>query len=880
MLETRWQKIVEAVARFYEIAPENRTTWLEEFCADDAELKAEIESLLAFESEAENFLENSPAPLAAQILTENEMNKDGSVGKLFGNYRIVREIGRGGMGAVFLVERADGEFKQLAALKIVRQTILDWESENYFRRERQILASLNHPNVARLLDGGVSENGEPYLVMEYVEGEPLLDFANNHRLDLNERLKLFLKICSAVAYAHRNLVVHRDIKPSNILVAADGEPKLLDFGLAKILDESLDQAQTATGMRAMTPAYASPEQLRGENVTTASDIYSLGVALFELLTGNRPYKANGFMDIVRQIAVAEPTRPSDAVETNPNTNIRHPQLKGDLDNIVLTALKKEPERRYKTVEAFSEDVKRHLEGLPVRARANTFSYRAAKFIKRNVAVSIIAALLLLSLLGGIILTSWQAGVAREERDRAEKRFNDVRKISKSLLFEISPQIERLPGSTEARETIVSRALEYLDSLAAESSADESLQSELASAYEQVGDVQGKPGKPNLGNLEGATETYRKAQKIRQSLAEKYPNDAEIKRLLAANFQSIGDLRFWSSDIDGALENYRRAISIYETLVAAPNADVQINLDLINSQLATAKVFSGNGNYDDSIPIYRRSLDALEKLQAAKPFDTEIARLIGGSHINLAYDLSWKDEMTEAGEEVKKSVAVGEPLFAAHPNDTKLRHSLWYSYYFAGSVFQDANPPLARLYLEKSVNLANEAVSKDRLDFQSKQDLAQSYSLLGDIMDSQKQSNQAIEYFEKALAILDELTNDEPQHTGYFFDLANTYTRIGEAQKQKNDFVNAGKNFENALLIQERMREKDAADNMLIRAVAFSYENLAQVSEKVKDCEKAETYKQKSFELFAALGRKNALSEYDRKRVEKLQKSAPDNCRNN
>ncbi len=880
MLETRWQKIVEAVAHLYEIAPENRRAWLEDFCAGDAELKAEIESLLAFESSAENFLENSPAPLAAQILTENETGKNDSAGKLFGRYKVVREIGRGGMGAVFLVERADGEFKQQAALKIVRQTILDWESENYFRRERQILASLNHPNVARLLDGGVSENGEPFLVMEYVEGEPLLDFANNHKLDVHERLKLFLKICSAVAYAHRNLVIHRDIKPSNILVAADGEPKLLDFGLAKILDESLDQAQTATGTRAMTPAYASPEQLRGESVTTASDVYSLGVTLFELLTGNRPYKANSFMDIVRQIAVAEPTRPSDAIETNPNINVRYPQLKGDLDNIVLTALKKEPERRYRTVEAFAEDVKRHLEGLPVRARANTLAYRAAKFIKRNVAISIIAALLLLSLLGGIVLTSWQAGVAREERDRAEKRFNDVRKISKSLLFEISPQIERLPGSTQARETIVSRALEYLDSLAAESSADESLQSELASAYEQVGDVQGKPGRPNLGDLKGATETYRKAQKIRQSLAEKYPNDAEMKRLLAANFHSIGDLRFWSSDIDGALENYRQAAAIYEKIAVERTADANIEREVINTQLAIAKVYSGNGKYDDSIPIYHRSIDALEKLLLENPNDTEIARLAAGCHINLGYDLSWKDEMKEAGEEVKKSLAISEPLFSSHPNDTKLRHNLWYSFYFAGSIFQDANPSLARQFLDKSVNLAKEAVAKDNLDFQSKQDLAQSYSLLGNIMDSQRQPDRAIEFFEKALTILDELTKDEPQHSGYFFDTANTYTRLGETRKQKNDFPNARKNFENALAIQEQMREKDSADNMLIRAVAFSYENLAQVSEKMKDCEKAEAYKQKSFGLFGELEKKNALSEYDRKRVEKLQKSPIANCPKN
>ncbi len=834
---------------------------------------------MPIETAAENFLENSVSPYTVEILSESDTDISG---KLFGHYKIIREIGRGGMGAVFFAERADGEFEQQVALKIVRQTIIDSDTKNQFRRERQILASLNHPNIAKLLDGGVSVQGEPFLAMEYIEGATLIDYAENKNLSIDERLKLFLKIASAIAFAHRNLIVHRDIKPSNILITDGGEPKLLDFGLAKILDFGPDDAQTASAFRAMTPAYASPEQMRGDTVTTASDIYSLGVVLYELLTGSRPFEwqnSNSFEAIVHQISTSEPTRPSavqnqkskNKKQKSPNVNPK--LLRGDLDNIVLMALRKEPARRYQSIEHFADDVKRYLENLPVKARPNTFNYRAGKFVSRNKIGVAAAFIILLSIIGGIAATVWQARRAEAEKNRAEKRFNDVRKLSTSLLFEISPQIERLPSSTQARETIVKRALEYLDSLATEATTDESLQSELASAYEQVGNVQGKPGNPNLGDLRGAIISYLKAQVIRRNLTEKHPDNFETERLLAANYYSLGDLRWWSSETDEALNNYGKAISICETLAAEQPQNSEVSLDIIRAQMAIAKVHSGNGKYEDSIPLYRRAIDSLEILVQKNPSDTEVLRLAAGCHINLAYDLSWKEEMKEAGEEVQKSLAIGEPLFAAHPNDTKLRHNLWYSYYFAGSVFQEADPTLAQKFLEKSVNLAKDAAENDKLDYQLKQDLAQSYSLLGDITDTEKHSERAIGFFQKALVILDELTKNEPQHSGYFFDLANTYTRLGTTQREANDLENARKSFENALAIQEKMREKDSADNMQIRAVAFSNENLGQVYERMKQCEKAELYFQKSYEIFLILDQKKVLSDYDKKRIDK-QKSVP------
>ncbi|MGI8470139.1 MAG: protein kinase domain-containing protein [Pyrinomonadaceae bacterium] len=541
-MNSQWQKIEEAIASLSEIPTREREMWLVEFCRDDETLKHEIESLLAFEQNAENFLEKSVSPYAAKVLPENETIFSG---RQFGNYRTVREIGRGGMGAVFSAERADGEFEQQAALKIVRQTILDAETENRFRRERQILASLNHPNIARLLDGGVTENGEPFLVMEFIEGETLLEFAENQNLTIEERLKLFVKICSATAFAHRNLIVHRDIKPSNILVAADGAPKLLDFGLAKVLDFETDTAQTATAFRAMTPAYASPEQLRGGQVTTASDIYSLGVALYELLTGNRPFtpKTNSFEEIVRLISTSEPIRPSEAqtrrqkdTETNSHSAIRNPRLKGDLDNIILTSLRKEPERRYKSVEAFAGDIERHLNGLPVSARPNTFRYRAGKFIHRNKVGVIAASFIFLAIVSGLIISLWQADVARRQRDAANAEKLKAERINKFLqeMLSFSNQSGASLAPTAQKKNVTVN--EMLDQIAPQIESELADQPEVhAQVLQTIGESYGSQGR-----YDSAEKYLREALEIQTRIyGDGHPESAYTGFLLGVLFFNQG-----------------------------------------------------------------------------------------------------------------------------------------------------------------------------------------------------------------------------------------------------------------------------------------------------------------------------------------------------
>ena len=435
MRENDWKNVKEIFLEATERPFDERATFIAEKCGEDTELLNEVQSLLASHDSDTQFIEK-PAVNLSSILSNGTTN---GAGKTLGKYKIVREIGRGGMGAVFLAERDDGEFSQQVAIKVLGQALPDSEIVRYFKREREILASLNHPFIARLLDGGVTPDGLPFFVMEYVEGVSVLEFATRENLSINDRLRLFVQICEAVGFAHRNFIVHRDIKPNNIMVTNDGTPKLLDFGLAKMLNPNVaetDVLQPDTAFLAMTPAYASPEQMRGQPITTASDIYSLGIVLFELLTNERPYQfdTDNLAEVVRVVCETEPTRPSSMLnlkskvqspksekqDLNPKSKIQNPKsLQGDIDNIVLLALRKEPLRRYQTAEQFAEDIKRHLNNLPVVARQNTLKYRASKFVKRNTIGVLAATLIFLSLIGGIAATLWQVRQTQKEKEKAE-----------------------------------------------------------------------------------------------------------------------------------------------------------------------------------------------------------------------------------------------------------------------------------------------------------------------------------------------------------------------------------------------------------------------------------------------------------------------------
>ncbi len=375
MTPDEWSKVKALFEAALASEPSQRAALLAQNCPDDR-LRREVEKLLINHEEAGSFLSNPVLNPSTVTIGEGD---EPMTGRQLGVYQLVRRVGQGGMAAVFLAERNDGEFRQQVAIKLVSPGSDTDEVLSRFRTERQTLAGLDHPNIVKLLDGGSTPEGLPYLVMDYVEGSAIDRYCDNHKLSVEERLRLFARVCEAVEYAHEKRIVHRDLKPGNILVTAEGVPKLLDFGIAKLLEPSA-LVLTHTGSRCMTPAYASPEQVRGKPVTTATDIYSLGAVLYELLTGQRPYrlKENTAGEIERAICEQEPEKPNAAAPEK----LRRP-LRGDLDNIVLKALAKEPERRYSSVEEFAQDIDRHLRHLPVKARRSTMAYRASRLVKRH-----------------------------------------------------------------------------------------------------------------------------------------------------------------------------------------------------------------------------------------------------------------------------------------------------------------------------------------------------------------------------------------------------------------------------------------------------------------------------------------------------------------
>lgn len=383
----------ELVENAFELEGAQRTAFLAQACGDDLELRAEVEALLQEEERAAKLMSAPAAEFGAELLRDEATIGELSTGEMLGDYRIISLLGEGGMGEVYLAD--DTHFGRQVAIKLIKQGFGTKEFVRHFRQEERILAALNHPNIARLYGGAVTQKGLPYFVMEYVEGIPLEAYSAQHGLNMRERLGLFRKVCAAVSYAHQNLILHRDLKPANIRVTREGEPKLLDFGIARLLDPATAETDNQTILTAgvMTPGYSSPEQQRGDRMTTASDTYSLGILLCELLAGEKPN--------LRKDGQAEVKK-----------------LGGDLDNIVAKALRPEPERRYASVGQFSEDIRRYSEGLPIVARKDTVTYRASKFVRRNKAGVAAAALVLLALLGGLITTSWQTRIARQERDHA------------------------------------------------------------------------------------------------------------------------------------------------------------------------------------------------------------------------------------------------------------------------------------------------------------------------------------------------------------------------------------------------------------------------------------------------------------------------------
>ncbi len=658
----RWRRLQEIFHRAMEAPGNERPSLVVEACGDDLTLRQEIEDLLKSQDRIQDFLET---PAAVQ-----EADAEW-IGRRLGPYRIARQIGRGGMGAVYLADRVDEQYQAQVAIKLIGAEAGGAALRHRFLAERQILANLHHPNIAGMLDGGATPEGLAYIVMEYIQGEPIDRYCQARSLSVPERLELFRTVCAAVHCAHQHLIVHRDIKPANILVAHDGQPKLLDFGIAKLLTpEPQDFTATATlaGALPMTPAYASPEQVQGVPVTIATDIYSLGVVLYELLAGCPPYELNGktAQEVMAIVGAWEPPRPSLAAGS------RRRAIEGDLDHIVLKALRKEPQERYTSAAEFSDDIHRHLEGLPVIARRGTLRYRSAKFFKRHKAAIVSAALLAASLVGGVVATTRQAAVARAERALAVERLNDTRRLGNSLVFELQDAIRDLPGALPARELLIRRALDYLDGLARQAGADRTLQRELATAYERIGDVQGDTWAAIPGNGRASMESYRKALDMRKTLLDAASagsaEGARDRLDLAAAHERMGNLQALAGDAAGAVASYRLAIATSETLLAADSKNSQARLhsiQLYNSigDLQGNPAHSSLGRTKDAIESYRTALRLTREWAASDAANPKIPPLLAAVYMKLSQVFQNQDP-PQADEYHRKAMALAPSIGAA------------------------------------------------------------------------------------------------------------------------------------------------------------------------------------------------------------------------
>jgi len=735
--------------------PGDRERILEQRCGGDPELRREVEALLAAHERSGAFFEKPVATLDDGLFAED--GPDRMIGRTIGRYEITVRIGSGGMGAVYLARRADRQYEKQVAVKLIKRGMDTEAVLRRFRNERQILAGLEHPNIARLLDGGTTDDGLPYFVMEYVEGVPIDEYCSARGLGVAERLALFRSICCAVSYAHRHAVIHRDLKPSNILVDADGVPKLLDFGIATLLEASdAPEAQaTLLGQRVMTPEYASPEHLRGEPETTASDVYSLGVVLYRLLAGQVPSRARGRLagDAERAVDTAAAPKPSAAADARTGR-----QLRGDLDNIVLMALRDEPQRRYSSVEQFSEDIRRHLESLPVLARRDTLAYRAGRFVRRNVAASVAAALVVLSLVGGILMTTREAqradrqkAIALAEKARAERRFNEVRRLAHSVLFDYHDAIKDLSGATAIRERLVKDGLAYLDGLASEAGGDPGLQRELAAAYDRVGDVRGRNyAAASLGDLAGATDSYRKALRIRESLAASNPGDWRDLRDLAVSYRKVGNQLVATRERESGMAYLRKGLSILEKLAVEQPGDPGIRRELAVVYDALGLAEEDSGNLAAAEDYHRKFLALYEALSSADPGDPALRRSLAIGQINLGRALALGGDFEAAIASNRKGLEISETLVAANPGSADYRRLLANAYQNDGDyrrILHDVNGAL--LSFRRKLALDQQALTEDPDNAVARMDIAYSRLRIGELQAGNGRDAEALASYRRA-----------------------------------------------------------------------------------------------------------------------------------
>jgi serine/threonine protein kinase len=745
MTPERWQEVKRIFDAAAELEPEKQEAYLASTCEGDLDLRREVSALLASLQDAGTRYDGPVVGVDPRALGVDPM-----VGRQFGPYKVLRRLGMGGMGAVYLAARADEQFRRLAAVKAIRAELVDDHTRRRFENERHTLAALDHPNIVKLLDGGTTPDGIPYLVMDYVEGQPIDRFTRERSLSITEILELFRTLCAAVQYAHQNLVVHRDLKPTNVLVTPQGVPKLLDFGIAKLLRPEYALGQvgfTRTAAQPMTPEYASPEQVLGQPITTATDIYSLGVVLFTLLTGKHPFEhqTNSSYELERAICERPAGPPSAAAP--PDLARR---LRGDLDTIVLCALRKEPQKRYASVERFSEDIGRYLEGKPVAARGDSFVYRAQKFVGRHlpsVALSTVAVVLLAAL-----------GISDHiDRVRAEKRFADLRDFANFTINDLDPAMRT--SLTAARESVATKAVAYLDGLAKESSGDRALELEVMNGYLKVADIQGNLFVDNVGKPNAAKETLGKARALAEDISKRDPKNPEARAALLKCHEKLGDV---IGKGDEALAEFRKALELAPTEIPGDNvARLRI--------LTKIAFLQADTDPGAALATYRECESAARSWVAREPGNAAAKRGLALAQEGVGWNGLLAGDPSGAEQSMRDAIAIYEETAGPKPS-MRTRRNLAISYKRLAEI-------------QKRTGKAKEALESCRRSLASSEalraedpknnlygiDVAQERVLLIDILLTDKNTREARKETATALAYLKPLALVDNPDRYYLID---------------------------------------------------------------------------------------------------------------
>lgn len=883
----RWQRIKSILEKALEITPELRADLLDKSCGNDKDLRLEVENLLRFEEPESDLLEKE----AVSEFLEKDVDSRNFINQQIEHYKIIDKLGVGGMGAVYLAERADGEFRKKAAIKLIKRGM---DSDAVLRRfinERQILASLDHPNIAHLIDGGTTDEGLPYFVMEYVEGVPVQQYAAEQNLSLIERLVLFREVCSAVSYAHQNLVIHRDLKPSNILITKDGKAKLLDFGIAKLLDAEASD-HTATQMRIFTPEYASPEQIRGERLTTATDIYSLGVVLYELLTGRRPHQAESenINEIIKSICETEPERPSSVVSQNPakekgatfeNKNPRtlgqrlltNPKpLRGDLDNIILKSLRKEAERRYSSVEQFSEDIRRYIVGLPVVASADTWAYHAAKFIRRNRLAFNASVLILLTLIGGLAATLWQNQIARRERDRAERRSDNLRKVSNSLVSEIERAIRDLPGSLPARKLLLERAIEQLDGLAAESDGNTGLQLEVVWAYQNLGAMPDQ-------KLSDRQKIYEKAVALTERILAAEPGNLKAHDRLAMLYLDMIVVSRLRGDPEYTLEYNRRAVSIVEGVLREDSGSLEYKDSFWTANYHYGITLQQLGHASESIETARKILPVAEEMYSFNSEDGYNFMKPHLTRLQIGVGLNYAGEYKAAIKEFEAALSDCLAEAAKRPENTILQRNEANIRLQLASALENAGDPDSAIMENKAaLGIREQMAAQSPRDPDLQIAAADAELSLGQLLMRQGQASPAEANFHKALGAYQKVAELDTDRLQAKVLSARTQAALGNAITKKGNLREGLNYLRSAVNFYESAGAASTIDAGLKRhyAEALSFFAAAVLKEKSSQSitEAGNLYRQ-SLDLWRELEKQGTLKDSDSPRIEEVSRLLAD-----